>query len=71
YLFHEPGVFKIIAILFAVPVSIQLLIDINIVYTATIPFLISALIGFWGMGKTKKNLLLAYDFTTEQFDRFK
>ncbi len=53
YLFRNPGLYKIIAIIFVVPFSLSLVSGVNLVFQATIPFLLVALIGFLGFEKFK------------------
>lgn len=71
YLFRDIGLYKIIALFFVIPFCIDLLVRLNIVMTATLPFLIFALIGFWGLEKTKNRILDFIDFTRDQIDRLR
>ncbi len=52
FLFRNMGMYKIIIAIFSIPMSIQLLVSLNIVYDATIPFLLFAPIGYLGIGET-------------------
>ena len=52
WLIKEIAVLKIIALIIILPTSLDTLIKLNHVYTATIPFLISAWFGYYSIRKT-------------------
>ncbi len=56
YLFRDIGPFKIIALFFILPASLDILIQLNHVKIATIPFLLMAILGFLGPVKTRQRL---------------
>ena len=53
YLFRNLTPLKIITMVFVVPYCIDLLININWIYLATLPFLLCAVIGYWGVDRSK------------------
>ena len=52
YLFRNLGILKIIALFFVLPYSLDLLIALNRVWGATIPFLVCAWFGWYGAQRT-------------------
>ncbi|HAW51756.1 MAG TPA: hypothetical protein DCX54_05415 [Flavobacteriales bacterium] len=56
YLFRNIGFIKIIALFVFLPFCLNLLIQLNNVLSATIPFLLMALVGFWGPARTLQRL---------------
>ncbi|ODS23652.1 hypothetical protein AB835_07555 [Candidatus Endobugula sertula] len=61
YLFRDINPLKIIAMIFVVPYCIDLLININWIYLATLPFLLFAVIGYWGVDKSKHRAMAVID----------
>ena len=61
YLFRDISLFKIIALFFVLPFCIDLLIRIDNVPEITLPFLLMALVGYWGPDKTRYRLAYLYD----------
>lgn len=53
YLFRNVNFIKVIAIILILPYCLSLLIEINLVFSATLPFCIFALGGFLGIDKSK------------------
>ncbi len=56
YLFRNIGFIKIIALFVFLPFCLNLLIELNNVKSATLPFLLMALVGFWGPARTLQYL---------------
>jgi len=56
FLFRNVGLLKIIAIFFVVPYCLDLLINLNNLYQATIPFIVFAVAGYLGWPKTSSYL---------------
>lgn len=56
YLFREPKLLKIIAIIIIVPASLQWLVQANLIYTGTIPFLVGSVVGYWGVERLLSTL---------------
>lgn len=52
WLFRNIRVLKIIALFFVLPYSLDLLIALNRMWEATVPFLVSAWFGWYGLQKT-------------------
>jgi len=52
FLFRDVGLIKIIAIFFVLPFCVDLLINLNNLYQATIPFLVFAVVGYLGGQKS-------------------
>jgi len=59
-LLRDVGLYKIIALIFVIPFCIELLMGINLVFDATIPFLLFAVVGFMGPDKSKYYLSEMY-----------
>lgn len=57
YLFRNIGFLKIIALIVVLPACLDLLIQLNNVIDATIPFLLMALAGFWGPERTQQRII--------------
>jgi predicted MFS family arabinose efflux permease len=57
YLFRNINLYKIIALLFVLPFCLELLIGLDNVKDATLPFLIMALVGFFGPARTQQRLV--------------
>jgi len=47
--------------IFVVPYCMELLININWIYLATLPFLLCAVIGYWGAHKSKDRAMAIID----------
>ncbi len=55
-LFRNIGFLKIIALFVILPFCLDLLIQLNNIIDATIPFLLMALVGFWGPERTQQRI---------------
>ena len=64
-------VIKVIVLLVVLFYVIQFLIFLNNLTVATIPFLVFALIGYWGKEKTLAYLANAFELLREQVERFR
>ena len=53
YLIRPFGLYKIIAAIFVVPYSLGFLVDVNLIFEATIPFILCVVFGFLGADKSK------------------
>lgn len=62
YLFRDIHVLKIIAIIVVVPYCVDMLIGINWVLTATLPFLLGAVLGYWGIDQSQYRVMAAINF---------
>lgn len=71
YLFRDIHIIKIIIILVFVPTMIDLMIRINALVIATIPFVVSGLVGFIGLEKTKYKLIDGVDFIRDMIGRIR
>ncbi|MCU7880017.1 MAG: hypothetical protein KZQ66_03585 [Candidatus Thiodiazotropha sp. (ex Lucinoma aequizonata)] len=69
YLFRDINLYKIFAMIFVVPYCMELLININWVYLATLPFLICSVIGYWGIDKSKHRAMAVVDLGRELIGR--
>ena len=69
YLFRDMNLYKIIAMIFVVSYCMELLININWIVTATLPFLFCAVIGYWGIDKSKDRTMAAIDFGRDMIGR--
>lgn len=70
-LFCNITVIKVIVLLVVLFYAIQILIALNNLTVATIPFLIFALIGYWGKEKTLGYVSNTFELLREQVDRFR
>lgn len=61
WLFKELNFLRIVVLIFAVPISLSLLIEINYVYSATIPYLVFAWFGYYGLNKSYQNIKQIYE----------
>jgi hypothetical protein len=65
YLFRNIGFIKVILMIFVVPFCLDLLINVNQVFVATLPFLVSAIFGFMGVPKSKYHLSRMSDMISQ------
>ncbi|HIJ25784.1 MAG: hypothetical protein HOA22_11055 [Gammaproteobacteria bacterium] len=65
YLLRDIGLIKIIAAFFVIPYSLSTLSQVNNVVQATLPFLLLALAGYWGLDKTRYRV--SYLFNEVQY----
>lgn len=61
YLIRELSIIKIIVLIFLTPLSIKLLVDLDRVVLATIPFLLFAWFGYYGFRKSYYKLREVYE----------
>lgn len=61
YMVRTIGIIKIIILFFIVPPMLDHLIDINQLWVATLPYIVSAMIGYIGIDKARYYLMEASD----------
>lgn len=67
YMVRTIGIIKIIILLFIVPPMLDHLININQVWTATLPYIVSAMIAYVGIDKFRYYLVEASDILKRMF----
>ena len=69
FLFRNINLYKIIALFFILPYCLQLLIDLNWLWRATLPFLVFAVIGYLSYPKASFYALEAFDVVKNRVQR--
>lgn len=70
-LVRDISILKIIVLIVVLPPCIEFLIVLNNLHIATIPFLMAALIGYWGKERTKYYAGSVFDLVREQIERLR